>query len=107
MFLDAAVRYDDQSDELILSLLKRLQERAHFRRQGISEGQDYVALIDSVNPSRRSSAKTFVEWLMVVERISDEWLARGAKEPGATTRRKHLDFLSARIGSPLKGISRP
>lgn len=107
MILDAAVRYDDQSDEMILNLLKRLGERAHFRRQGISEGQDYVALIDGVNPGQRASAKVFVEWLMVAERMSDEWLALGAKEPDAATRRKHLDFLSARIGAPLKGISRP
>lgn len=60
----------------------------------------------SVAPEQRTRALHYLEWQLIVETMSREWQSLGRPDPTPEVRRRHLDFLRARIGRPLQGISR-
>lgn len=53
----------------------------------------------------RDRAFRFFSWILISEKMSNEW--RRYSVPDPELRNHHLDFLSSRIGSPLRGIQRP
>jgi len=57
------------------------------------------------NTRMRDRAFRFFSWILISEKMSNEW--RRYSVPDPELRNHHLDFLSSRIGSPLRGIQRP
>lgn len=61
----------------------------------------------SLPPASRDQGREYLEWQLICETMSREWINLGQRSTSdPVVRRRHLDFLQARIGSRLRGISR-
>lgn len=60
----------------------------------------------TVPAESHDQALEFFEWLLIQEAMSGEWLSIGSPTPDPEVRGRHMDFLEARIGRDLRGISR-
>ena len=60
----------------------------------------------SLPETSRNQGREYLEWLLITETMSREWISLGRPTPDPQRRRQHLDFLQTRIGRPLRGISR-
>lgn len=61
----------------------------------------------SLPPASRGQGREYLEWHLICETMSREWISLGQQSTSdPVVRRRHLDFLQARIGSRLRGISR-
>lgn len=61
----------------------------------------------SLPPASRGQGREYLEWQLICETMSREWIDLGQHATSdPVVRRRHLDFLQARIGRPLSGITR-
>ena len=95
-----------QRFEFFANLLSRMRITYDTRVSAREEGDEISRWFESVPAENRGGALAYLEWLLIEETIAREWQRIGRPEPDGEVRRQHLDFLQARIGRPLRGISR-
>jgi hypothetical protein len=106
LFLESARLYPPPlSNETILELVVVLQQRDETLRTAIKAGIAFVDWYDGIPTELRARAVQFLEWVMISEKMSDEWSA--LETSTSSIRVRHLDFLQARVGKGLRGIALP
>lgn len=75
------------------------------------EVRDTGRLVDrwfqSLPPASRDQGREYLEWQLIGETMSREWIGLGQQATSdPVVRRRHLDFLQARLDGRLSGISR-
>jgi hypothetical protein len=89
-----------------ISILSQMEVRYREALAAREASGLFLAWYNAVPEANRAQAREFFEWLLIEQTMSREWEALGGAVPDPELRRRHLDFLAARIGRPLRGISR-
>jgi hypothetical protein len=96
--------------DFFMSIQSEMNIRYHEALSSRDASRLFLGWYNTVPEADRARAREYFEWLLIEQAISREWLALGEPDPAAARRREmrrqHLDFLAARIGRPLRGISR-